>query len=208
MNQFETFYNVVKKPWVIVSYVLLIILTYHYVDKPVALYFHQLHLNHYTTLALHLVTALGKWALYIGLFFLLGLYFRYIKKNKVYEQRVSYLFICIACTNFIASVVKVIVSRARPALFFEDHLFGFYWLKMNNLFWSFPSGHAITVGALAASLGFLFPRYFYCYLLGALFVIATRIILEFHYLSDVLSGFYLSILIVGYSTALLKKNRC
>ncbi len=205
MTSFEYFFGIIKKPWMITTYIILVILTYHFLDKPIAIYFHQLGYRNYASI-LHILTTLGKSKIYFILFAILGLFFHFVKKNKLYEQRAWFLLACVVLTNLVGLVIKVTLGRARPDLFFDGNYFGFYWFKFNDLFWSFPSGHSITITALAAGLGVLFPRYFYAFLGLALLVIATRVFLYFHYLSDVMSGFYISMLVVGVFSERLKKH--
>lgn len=207
MNQFECLYSAMKKPWVIALYAICVVLIYSFADKPTALYFYHLDLRSNAPI-LTLFTAFGKWSIYVAGLLFLGLFFRYVKKNHSLEQKVWFLFACVILTNMVGFVLKIIFSRSRPDLLFDGNFFGFYWFKFNDLFWSFPSGHSITVAGLAAGLGVLFPRYFYIFLALALLVISTRVFLYFHYLSDVMTGFYLSILVVGLFTESLKKHRC
>ncbi|WP_454780625.1 phosphatase PAP2 family protein [Legionella sp. WA2022007384] len=205
MTQFEKLFNFMKKPWVIIFYAILVILAYYFVDRTVATYFHQLDLEAKLPF-LSVLTALGKWIAYIVLFFVAGLYFRYIQVNTVYENRSWYLLGCVLLANLVCLFLKVALSRARPELLFASNEFGFYWFKLSSNYWSFPSGHTTTVISLAAGLGTLFPRYFYSLLVVALLVAASRILLCFHYLSDVMSAFYISLLVVGFFTEYVKRT--
>jgi membrane-associated phospholipid phosphatase len=205
MTHFDRFFCVMKKPWIIFLYALIVALAYSFADKPIAIYFHHLDLRSDAPL-LHIISALGKWIIYVGIFSVFALFFRYVKKNELWEQRMWFLLACVVVTNGVGIVLKIILSRSRPDLLFNRDFFGFYWFKLNDLFWSFPSGHSITIAGVAAGLGVLFPRYFYAFLGLALLVISTRIFLYFHYLSDVMTGFYLSILIVGLFAQRLKKT--
>jgi undecaprenyl-diphosphatase len=54
--------------------------------------------------------------------------------------------------------------------------------------YSFPSGHSITAFAIAISIGFFYPQLQLCLLFIALLIAASRIILGMHFLSDVLAG--------------------
>jgi membrane-associated phospholipid phosphatase len=194
-----------KKPWVIILYAVLVILSYIYIDKALATYFHQLDLR--TNIhALSLLTALGQWIAYVVLFLFAGLYFRFIRVNSVYEARSWYLLGCLVVANLVCLVVKVTLSRARPDLLFASNEFGFYWFKLKSAYWSFPSGHTTTVVSLAVGLGVLFPRYFYVALTVALLVAASRVLLYHHYLSDVMTGFYLSLMVVGFFIQYLKRK--
>ena len=205
MTQFEKTFNLMKKPWIIISYAILVCLTYIFLDRPIATYFHQLDLR--TNIhALSVLTAFGQWIIYLVLFFCAALYFRFIKANSLNEARSWYLLSCVLAANVVCVVIKVALSRARPDLLFASNEFGFYWFKMKGAYWSFPSGHTTTIVSVAAAWGVLFPRHFYALLTLALLVAASRVLLYYHYVSDVMTGFYLSLLTVGFFTHYLKKN--
>jgi undecaprenyl-diphosphatase len=53
---------------------------------------------------------------------------------------------------------------------------------------SFPSGHSITAFAIAITLGSFYPELFFGLLLVAMSIAASRVILGMHFLSDVLAG--------------------
>lgn len=206
MTQIEKIAQLLKKKWFIASYAILVILTYIYIDKPLAEYLHQFQLRTNMPI-LCLLTASGQWIIYVVLFFVSALFFRYIKVNRNYEAKSWYLLGCILLASLVCFVLKVTLSRARPDLLFTQNQFGFYWFKLNKFYWSFPSGHTMTIVSLAAGLGVLFPRYFYVFLGLALIVAVTRILLCYHYVSDVLSAFYISLLVVGCFTEWLKTKK-
>ena len=61
--------------------------------------------------------------------------------------------------------------------------------------YSFPSGHSITAFAVAISLGLFYPFLLSCLLVVAVLVAASRIILGMHFLSDVLAGSAIGVLL-------------
>ena len=202
---FEQALYFLKKPWIIILYAIFVVLAYYFIDIPMATYFCQLDLG-VRFPALNILTALGKWYVYIVLFLFLGLFFRYIRSNAVYEARAWYLLGCVFLANLLGLIVKVVVSRARPDLLFSSHEFGFYWFKLSGNYWSFPSGHAITSFSLFAGLGLLFPRFIYILFVIAFLITGSRILLCRHYLSDVMTGLYFGMLTVGLFTEYLKKK--
>ncbi|HZB91099.1 MAG TPA: phosphatase PAP2 family protein, partial [Stellaceae bacterium] len=105
-----------------------------------------------------------------------------------WAQRALYVFLAVAVSGLIADVMKPVFGRARPKLLFADGIYGFNWGAMRADYWSFPSGHATTMGALVVALAFLWPRGLPLYLIAALLVMASRIIITAHYPSDVLVG--------------------
>jgi len=205
MTQFERTYNFMKRPWVMAIYIILIILSYNFLDKPIAYFFHAIDFRNNMRI-LNWLSALGKAAVYVCLFFLAAIYFRYIKKNAINDARAWYLLSCVVVTNIICFILKVIFGRARPDLLFKNDPFGFYWFKLKDVYWSFPSGHSMTVIGLVAGLGVVFPNHFFSLLGVALLVVLSRICLYRHYLSDVMAGFYLSILTVGLLTHYLRTH--
>lgn len=206
MTQFARTFHFMKTPWVILSFTALAILSYLFIDRSLATYLHQLDLR--TNIhALSVLTAFGQWTAYIVLFFLAALYFRFIRINSVYESKAWYLFGCVLIANLVCLVLKISLSRARPDLLFTSNEYGFYWFKLKSTYWSFPSGHTTTVVSLAVGLGVLIPRYFYLFLCMALFVGVTRVLLYYHYLSDVMVGFYLSLMVVGLFTKYLESRK-
>jgi len=69
---------------------------------------------------------------------------------------------------------------------------------------SFPSGHATLAAALTVVLAYHFPKTRYFVIAVALLVGISRVYLGVHYLSDVLAGYILGI-IVGFLSLLMEK---
>jgi lipid A 4'-phosphatase len=110
--------------------------------------------------------------------------------------RALFLFLAVAVSGLVTDLVKIVIGRARPKLLFTDGLHGFTWGATQADYWSFPSGHATTIAALAVGLTLLWPRGVALYAALALLVGASRIIIGAHYVSDVLMG-----LAIGGATA-------
>ena len=106
----------------------------------------------------------------------------------VNAQRALFVFVAVAAAGLIADLLKVIFGRARPKLLFLDGTYGFAWGATQADHWSFPSGHATTIAALATALYLLWPRGLPLYLVAAVLVAASRFIIGAHYLSDTLAG--------------------
>jgi lipid A 4'-phosphatase len=106
----------------------------------------------------------------------------------VNAQRALFIFVAVAAAGLIADLLKVIFGRARPKLLFLDGTYGFAWGATQADHWSFPSGHATTIAAVATALYLLWPRGLPLYLAAAALVVASRFIIGAHYLSDALAG--------------------
>jgi lipid A 4'-phosphatase len=102
--------------------------------------------------------------------------------------RAAFVFVAVAGAGLVGDILKPVFGRARPRLWLSDQVFGFTWHGARAAYWSFPSGHAITIVALAGSLAVIERRGLPLYVAAALLVTASRIVLDEHYLSDVLAG--------------------
>ena len=106
-----------------------------------------------------------------------------------------FVFVAVASAGLLADLLKIIFGRARPKLLFLDGTYGFTWGATQADHWSFPSGHATTIAALATALYLLWPRGLPLYLVAAALVVASRFIIGAHYLSDALAGAALGCLV-------------
>ncbi len=99
-----------------------------------------------------------------------------------------YLFLAVAGSGVLVNLLKQIVGRGRPVVFAEFGPFSFHAFSFNYANESFPSGHATTLGALAAALVLIVPRRWIVIVLFALVAAATRVVVGAHYPSDVVAG--------------------
>ena len=100
----------------------------------------------------------------------------------------GYFLVSIALSGLLANILKRIIGRARPLHFDDWGPFGFSPFSSHAAFQSFPSGHATTVGAFFAALIFLFPRCRVIFVVCAIWLAATRVMIGAHYPSDVIAG--------------------
>ena len=199
MTIFERLLATMTKPIAIISVVLVIALSYVYLDRPIAQYFYDHQGSQQSKFLFKQITNLGANELYLVLFLVSAVFFRYVYQNKRWEERSWFLWLCVLFPILVCGGLKVLLGRARPGLLFEktDHLYGFYGPHMQQDYWSFPSGHATTVMGVVFGLSVVFPRYFYLFLLSGAIVIFSRVMLLNHFLSDVLSATYLALIEVG-----------
>ncbi len=177
-----------------VAFFLLIVTAYFFIDKPLALFFHN---KQYFYSFFHIITKFGEAHYSLGTLFLLFLFF-WFKKKSYFQNRTLYLFSAIALSGIIVDILKVIFGRFRPALFFKEELYGFSPMHFGSLYNSFPSGHSATAFSLGVGLALLFPKYRYFFILFAVLVAFSRVILGFHYLSDIVVGSFIGALTAIY----------
>jgi len=127
------------------------------------------------------------------------------RKYALDAWRAAYVFTVVAGAGLAGDVLKPVFGRGRPRLFIADGTFGFTWRGAHAVYWSFPSGHAITIVALAAALAVVERRGVPLYVAGALLVMASRIVLDEHYLSDVLAGAALAGVATWAATAAFRR---
>jgi membrane-associated phospholipid phosphatase len=100
----------------------------------------------------------------------------------------------VAISGLIADLLKPVFGRGRPRLEMAGGPQGFRWWGPRADYWSFPSGHSVTLAALAFALCVLYPRGRVAWIGAALLVGLSRIMLDEHYLSDVIAGFYIGLI--------------
>jgi undecaprenyl-diphosphatase len=98
------------------------------------------------------------------------------------------IFTVVAAAGLADDVLKIAFGRARPRLWLAGDDSGFQALRYGAKFASFPSGHTTTSVAGAAVLCALFPRGKGFFITVAILIALSRIILDAHYVSDVVAG--------------------
>ena len=167
-----------------------------FVDRPVARFFHDGDPRVHAVFAVITKFGLSDAYLIVSSLLFLGLRIAAARTRDAARApslllnayRALFIFAVVAASGILTDVVKVICGRARPKLLFADNFYGFTWGATQADYWSFPSGHATTAAALATALFLLWPRGLPLYVAGALLVMASRIILDAHYTSDVIAG--------------------
>jgi membrane-associated phospholipid phosphatase len=179
------------------------VIAYEWIDVPLARAFQGIGPT--THAIFGFITRFGEGGVYLvplGLAFLWAL----LKGARGWAARTGFVFATVAVPGILADIMKPVFGRARPVLLFRDDVFGFTWAGAHANDWSFPSGHSITVAALAVALYAIYPPLWPAYALLALLVMASRLVLDQHYLSDVIAGFYIGIAFAWAAIVLAKKR--
>lgn len=154
------------------------------------------------------VTRFGKGDIWIGgsLVIAVGGYMlhRYGKKTALHERwrsvsrKASFVLVSLLVSGLLLNIVKTIIGRLRPRFFLAEGLYGFQPFNFDFGMNTFPSGHSQTIWAAMVSLSLLFPRFKIPFLLFAVLVAASRVFVSAHFVSDVLMGSYLGLLLTFY----------
>lgn len=94
----------------------------------------------------------------------------------------------VGATGILANLFKVLVGRARPKLLADEGSLAFAPFSVGYDWNSFPSGHATTALAIAATLWVIDPSRRWLWLCLGISVAATRVLLNAHYPGDILAG--------------------
>ncbi len=171
---------------------LLAIFSYYYLDRELAYYFYNLHSP--VKELIDKLTILGKSEWYLAIGLILFLWWHYRGRKLLAKKALYILFVNITAGILVWSL-KVPFGRLRPKMFLEHQQYGFEGWGFHYLYVSFPSGHSITIFATATALALLIPRLRIPLFILATLVALSRVTLTAHYLSDVLVGSWLGVVV-------------
>lgn len=102
--------------------------------------------------------------------------------------RVGFLFTAIALPGLFDTIIKRLIGRARP--FVGGHLDPtlFHLFVWRPDYASLPSGHATNVLAVLVAFASLWPRTRTYFLIYAILIIVSRVVVTAHYPTDVVAG--------------------
>ena len=173
--------------------------SYLWIDRPLAAHFADASSR--TIAIFRIITAFGVSTGYLIIAVLIALLFLLRARGTADQAerprllanawRAAFVFVAVAAPGLFGDILKPVFGRARPRLFLTDATFGFTGHGARAAYWSFPSGHSITIVALAVALTLLGRRLLPLCAAAALLVMASRIVLDQHYLSDDLAGAYI-----------------
>lgn len=156
-----------------------------------------------------ILTKLGKseWTLVPSGVVMLGAFYiacrrGYARSIRAAAIRVMYgagfMFVSIAGSGILSQVIKNLVGRPRPKLMDSLGPFEFVPFQFDSDFSSFPSGHSTTVFAFAAAVSMLRPPLAIVAYVSAVWIAASRVIINAHYLSDIIAGAVLGVMFTYY----------
>lgn len=116
-------------------------------------------------------------------------------KKKRFGVQCLLVLISIPVANAATSILKLCLARIEPSLFLLDHAYGFTFFAYRHPFLSFPSGHAATAGAIFGAWACYYPRWTFLLSVLAFALALTRIVLNAHFLSDVIAGTLIGLVI-------------
>lgn len=201
-NKEGIFMSTYKKfAWVIFAWVLLIILSYFYLDKPVAFYVYNHNYGKYLILtwfagltALPILFAFGFYFFFMGKYLL-----TFVTPN---DYRLLAIANSVAIASFLKEQFKYIFGRCWPLTWInnnpsliKDNVYGCNFFHGGAGFSAFPSGHTCITFAATVLIWEFFPKLRWFAVLLSTLVMMGLIGMDYHFLSDVLSGALLGTLV-------------
>ncbi len=176
----------------------LVVLSYRYVDIPVAQFFDGLlrwsgRWRHYTA---HIPDALTG-AVFVGT--ALSWWGYYVARRRVRSHAAGFLRLvgtCLPAGLLAKEGLKFVFSRTNTRAWLAHRApYGFHWFQGGGLYNAFPSGHMVVFSALGTALWMYYGRFRPLYL-GALGALALALVAtDYHFVSDVLAGGYVGVMV-------------
>jgi undecaprenyl-diphosphatase len=178
----------------------LILLSYFYLDAPIARYFQTLPSSWHRAFVYAADIASPWWhvVLWLVVYYILRFHLRLTNLTR----KTILIAISINVANACGSLLKILIGRSRPDLPAAFHPFA---LSDFN-YQSFPSSHALTITVLMSSLGCLYPRLFPLFFLFAALISFCRLATSVHYLSDILGGMALGLFAAHFVYLSMRKE--
>lgn len=197
MTPFDRLFRCMTRPWVMATYGFFLVLSFMFLDRPLTTWIASIDWGLPVLLICNGLKHIGSKTPYILSLPVLALALRYLFKKRTWAIRTWFVWLAVLIPDSINLGIKILFGRARPELFLQDGLYGFQWLKFTRPFWSFPSGHTTTIMGFVFGIWIVWPRYRWILFCLGLAVMASRLFLLQHYLSDVMTAAYLTLIEVG-----------
>ncbi len=188
----------------------LVLLGWFVIDRPLALYF-KAHTHGHAEGFWKVVTDLGLAELYLVPSALLtaGLLLASLKYGERLRRLAwtpGFVFLAMAVSGILNSLIKWTLGRARPRLLFDEGFYGVVFFSHKWMYNSFPSGHTQAAFAAMAALTLVMPRYDVAFIAIAVLVAASRVATSVHYFSDAIAGAWLAVTVTVLIHRALEKR--
>jgi len=174
-----------------------------FVDRPVSLYLAE-DIDPNVAGFFHAITEIGNGTVYITVSALFWLGFRWLAAQSPEPaateryRRISayggFALTALLASGAVVTILKHTLGRFRPSMLLTDGVYGFAPLAFVPKSISLPSGHTQVIWTVTTILLLLKPRIGLAMIPVAILVGASRVAINVHFLSDVLVGAYIGVL--------------
>lgn len=144
------------------------------------------------------ISRLGGSTVYLVATALAFVALRFVRRTDALWPFALYAFCSLAASGIAVYALKVAFGRTRPGALFKFDQHEFILMSFNGSTQSFPSGHAAIIATAAVLLALLAPRLTSLWAAIAVTVAASRLLITYHFLSDVLAGSLLGVMVPLY----------
>jgi membrane-associated phospholipid phosphatase len=136
--------------------------------------------------------------------------YQYRARKGIYDEDTKFFQLvafAIPASFLIKSVLKFVFGRINTRVWLDHHdWYGFHFFQGSGDYGGFPSGHMVVFATFAAAFSRRYPRYNSLYLFFLLLLAAALITTNYHFLSDVVAGAYLGVLVEAASHNVLSRR--
>jgi len=195
--------------FMLLACIILVSISYFYIDKTVAEFFYQ---NRSFSKSESWLGYLIKYSLLIGYappFIALFLLFKnnFRKFQDINEKKFLVISLSATLAISIKDILKLVFGRYWPShwvgnnpLWLNSQQYGFNFFHSGASYNSFPSGHTTAIFAIMTVVWLAYPKWHWLCIVSCIGMMASLVFLDYHFVSDIIAGMFLGI-IVGQNTA-------
>ena len=160
------------------------------------------------------ITELGSSSWYFLIFIIFILLLKVIKRFGFveihnYENKINFFissFFYLLISGIFTQIIKHLFGRARPNYTNYESNFNFEFLSFDSSYHSFPSGHSSTIFMICFILCAIIPKLKYYFYTLASLIAFSRVVVGAHFLTDVLAGGLLSLIVFKTLNTIIGKR--
>jgi len=191
--------------------VLFVIISHHFFDRGIAVFFGELLKNNglLKTYAADIPDLLFPIASVITCISWIAFYL--LRRKNIcspYAQFFHLIGWTVPLSFFLKTILKNVfgMTNTRAWLVHREE-FGFHWFQGGGNYSSFPSGHMAVFMVLVIALIRYFPRFRFAGLLFLLMLAAALVVTDYHFLSDVVAGAFIGLIVDHYTCYALERRK-
>ncbi len=126
-----------------------------------------------------------------------------------YEKNISFFissFIYLLSAGIFTQILKHLIGRARPNYTDYNNNTNFEFFNFESSHHSFPSGHSSTIFMVCLILCTMLPKLKYYFFFLASTIAISRVVVGAHFLTDVIAGGLLSLIVFKILNSIFKKK--